>query len=147
MEQILDLKITSFEDIIGRLKTYEERICEEEETQENQNNKMMYANMETSQAPQGRGYNGFNGESRCRGRRGQYYNRGRRRGRNSYWNEDLSRITCFRCDKNGYFAFTCSDRLLKLQEASENKDEVTQTADALMMHEIVYLNEKNVKPK
>lgn len=42
LEQILDLKITSFEDIIGRLKIYEERICEEEETQENQNNKMMY---------------------------------------------------------------------------------------------------------
>ena len=30
LEQIIDLKTTSFEDIIGRLKTYEERICEEE---------------------------------------------------------------------------------------------------------------------
>lgn len=46
LEQILNLKITCFEDIIGQLKTYEERICDEEnETQENQSN-LMYANME-----------------------------------------------------------------------------------------------------
>lgn len=46
LEQILNLKITCFEDIIGQLKTYEERICDEEnETQENQR-KLMYANME-----------------------------------------------------------------------------------------------------
>ena len=30
LEQVLDLKITSFEDIIGRLKTYEEKVAEEE---------------------------------------------------------------------------------------------------------------------
>ena len=46
LEQILNLKITCFEDIIGQLKTYEERICDEEnETQENQSN-LLYANME-----------------------------------------------------------------------------------------------------
>lgn len=40
LEQVLDLETTSFEDIIGRLKAYEERVAEEEdETQ----NKLMYA--------------------------------------------------------------------------------------------------------
>lgn len=41
----------------------------------------------------------------------------------------------------------CPDRLLKLQEAYETKEDDTQEAEKLMMHEIVYLNEKNVKPK
>lgn len=44
LEQVLDHKITSFEDIIGRLKSYEERVSEEED-QEYQN-KLMYTNAE-----------------------------------------------------------------------------------------------------
>ena len=47
LEQILDLNTTSFEDIIGGLKAYEERICEEEEDRQDDQSKMMYANMET----------------------------------------------------------------------------------------------------
>ena len=45
LEQVLDLKTTTFEDIIGRLKAYEERVAEEEEIQEDQT-KLMYANSE-----------------------------------------------------------------------------------------------------
>ena len=56
----------------------------------------------------------------------------------------MSKITCFRCDKNGHFAMDCSDRLLKLQETCENKDEDTQEAEDLMVHEIIFLNEKNI---
>jgi len=37
--------------------------------------------------------------------------------------------------------------LLKLQEATENKEDETQEAESLMMHEVVYLKERNVKPK
>ncbi|XP_013632480.1 PREDICTED: uncharacterized protein LOC106337928 [Brassica oleracea var. oleracea] len=48
LEQLLDLKTTSFEDIIGHLKTYEERIREEEgENEDNNQSKLMYANIET----------------------------------------------------------------------------------------------------
>lgn len=36
--------------------------------------------------------------------------------------------------------------LLKLQEAQEHKDDETHEAEELMVHEVVYLNEKNVKP-
>ncbi|KAL0682807.1 hypothetical protein Bca4012_049655 [Brassica carinata] len=47
LEQVLDLNNTSFEDIIGRMKAYEERIHEEEEEepQEDQT-KLMYSNAE-----------------------------------------------------------------------------------------------------
>lgn len=53
----------------------------------------------------------------------------------------MTKITCFRCDKNGHFASACPDHLLKLQEAYENrKEDETQEAEGLMMHEVVYLN-------
>ena len=42
LKQVLDLKTTSFEDIIGRLKTYEERVAEEEEDAQD-TQKLMYA--------------------------------------------------------------------------------------------------------
>lgn len=146
LEQVLDLKTTSFEDIIGRLKTYEERVAEEEEDAQENQTKLMYANTEAQPQQyhnQNRDYNGY---YRGRGRSSRYYNRGRGRGR-SYGDFDMSKITCFRCDKNGHFASTCPDRLLKLQEAAETKDDDTREAEELMVHEVVYLNEKKVNPK
>lgn len=141
---MLELNTTSFEDVIGCLKTYEECISVEEgDAQENQN-KLMYTNTE----PQT--HHDYQGEYRGRRRGGQYYGRGRGHGRpywdnrdsRSYWDSrDTSKIMCFRCDKLGHYAATCHDRLLKLQEATESKDgDETQEADALMMHETVYLN-------
>lgn len=44
LEQVLDLKTTSFKDVIGRLKTYEECITEEEEDTQESQNKLMYTN-------------------------------------------------------------------------------------------------------
>ena len=41
----------------------------------------------------------------------------------------------------------CPDRLLKLQETCETKEDDTHVADRLLMHEVVYLNEKHVLPK
>ncbi|XP_010471120.1 PREDICTED: uncharacterized protein LOC104750957 [Camelina sativa] len=93
LEQILDLKTASFKDIVGRIKTYEERVYDEEDSHEDQSKLM--------------------------------------------------------CDKQGHYASECPDRLLKLiklQETQYNAGEDTQEAESLMMHEIVYLNEKNVKP-
>ena len=72
------------------------------------------------------------------------------RGR-SYQEFDIPRITFFRCDNKGHFASSCPDRLLKLQETYENRikeiTDDTQEADRLLMHEVVYLNEKKRKPQ
>lgn len=76
------------------------------------------------------------------GRGGRFYGRGRGRGRSSYREFDISKITCFRCDKKGHFASRCPYRLVKFQEVYENKTNDTQEADGLLMHEVVYLNER-----
>lgn len=149
LEQVLDLNTTSFEDIVGRLKAYEERICEEEEEQNDDQEKLMYTNMDSQRENYG--------NNRGRGRGGRSNWRGRGRGRNIGFyaqrdaykqgqDRDTSHITCFRCDKLGHYAADCPDRLLKLQETIEKKEDNTQEADELMVHEVVYLNEKKVKP-
>ena len=43
LEKVLDLSTTSFKDIIGRLKMYEERICEDDQDEDDKG-KLMYAN-------------------------------------------------------------------------------------------------------
>ena len=139
LEQVLDLKTTSFEDIIGRLKAYEERVFDEDDNQDDQG-KLMYANMETEHT---RDYNNYN--NRGRGRGGRFNNRGRGRGRFN-GPRDTTNLTCFRCDKTGHVAYNCPDRLLKLQATQENENTETQEADELMMHEVVYLNEGNIVP-
>ncbi|XP_024013779.1 uncharacterized protein LOC112087880 [Eutrema salsugineum] len=141
LEQVLDLNTTSFEDITGRLKAYEERIQgEDEESQEDQG-KLMYTN--TVSQPN----RNYSNESRGRGRGGRFYNRGRGRGRNNEA-RDLSKVTCYRCDMMGHYASSCPDRLLKLQETKEDEvnDDDTHEGEKLMMHEVVFLNEKNVRP-
>jgi len=138
LKQVLDLKKTSFEDITGRLKVYEERITDEEEVQDDQG-KLKYANSDSHTShEQGSEYRG-------RGRGGRSYGRGRGQGR---YNEgrDTSRVVCYRCDKTGHYALDCPDRLLKLQETQEDEAKSTAEADELMIHEVVYLNEEKVVP-
>ncbi|GJQ90736.1 hypothetical protein Tco_0001875 [Tanacetum coccineum] len=70
LEQVLDLKMTGFEDVVGRLKAYEERVKEEDKANDPQEN-FLYARIEYS--------NRNNDSSRGRGRGS--YSRGRGRGR------------------------------------------------------------------
>lgn len=151
LEQVLDLKTISFEDIMGRLKAYEERVAEPEEEHREDQRKLMYTSSDSrpdSRQPSNaqtttnnREHNDY--RSRGRGGRGSW-NRGRGRGRYG-GGRDTSRIMCYRCDKLGHYASDCQDRLLKLQETQENGSE-THEADELMIHEIVYLNEDGIIP-
>lgn len=61
LEQVLDLNTTTFEDIIRRVKTYDERVAEKEEIQDNQS-KLMFANSKAQPQQyhqQNRDYNGY----------------------------------------------------------------------------------------
>lgn len=150
LEQVLDLNNTSFEDIVGRLKAYEERILEDEDSQEQQEEqtKLMYANSDgptnSSNSSNQQEYSG-NYKGNYRGRGGRFMNRGRGRGRYGGRGIDFSQVTCFRCDKSGHFASHCPDRILKLQEAQET-EKGTEEADELMLNEVVFLNEKHCVP-
>lgn len=143
LEQILDLNNTSFEDIVGRLKTYKERICDEEENQQEDQGKLLYVNSDSQS------YHGNYGSGRGRGQGGRFFQG--RRGRGRYDNyqsgqgRDQSKVVCYRCEKTGHYASNFPDRLLKLQEACENEGDDTQEAEKLMMHDVVYLNEQNIK--
>lgn len=109
LEQVLNLNNTGYEDIIGRLKVYEERILKEEGNSETQGN-LLFSSMNS------RGYQGSFENSRGRGRgrgRGRS-NRGRGRGRFNTQDQpkkkkDRSNVVCFRCDKAGHFASVCPE--------------------------------------
>lgn len=51
LEQVLDLNTTRFEDIIGRLKAYEERVAEDDEEPREDQSKLMYANSKARSIP------------------------------------------------------------------------------------------------
>ena len=142
---MLDHKTTSFEDIVGRLKAYEERVAEEEEESFEETGNLMYADSNSEGYGRGRGREGrSNWRGRGRGRRTfQQQRKAYRQGRGG----DASHIACFKCDKLGHYATDCPDKLLKPQETIEKKDDDTTEADTLMMHEVVYLNERKVDPK
>lgn len=127
LEQILDFNTTRFEDIVGRLKSYEEMICYEDKQV---SRKTYEANMDSS--PYQESYN----SGRGRNQGGRFLNRGRGHGRygsqqNSSYRQgkDKSKMVCYRCDKIGHYTFNCPSRLLKLQETHENDDANTQEAD------------------
>ena len=83
--------------------------------------------------------------------RGQTCGRGRGRGRSGYKQRDNSKVTCYRCDRQGHYASNCPDRLLKLiklqEKQQENEDDDNDEAESLMVHEVVYLNERNMNPE
>lgn len=150
LEQVLDLKVTTFEDIVGRLKAFGERIAEEDGEEQDDQTKLMYASSDSQQGGRDSRDNNSreNNSFRGRGRGGRNYNRGRGRARYVYnYDRDMSKITCFRCDKTGHFVMDCPDLKLKLQETRETKDDDTTEAEDLMMHEVIFLNEKNMNPQ
>ncbi|XP_013710330.1 uncharacterized protein LOC106414165 [Brassica napus] len=111
---------------MGRLKAYKEQIADEEEQ-----GKLMYADgasNQTNRTPKDQTNQSYQ-EQANRDYYGDTYRGGGRGGRSHYY--------------RGRGRAQCPDCLLKLQEAQENDNTSTQEADELMMHEVVFLNEKN----
>ena len=73
LEQVLDLKVTSFEDIIGRLKAYEESIREDDDEGHEDQSKLMLTNSENQYTQPNQDYGG---DYRNRGQGGRFYGRG-----------------------------------------------------------------------
>ncbi|XP_076937901.1 uncharacterized protein LOC143605806 [Bidens hawaiensis] len=91
LEQVLDLKTVEFDDVVGRLKAYEERIKEDNLQTKSSQSRLMFTKSEPF--------------SRGRGQ-GSHASRGRGRGRDDKkgkgMERDLSHIKCYRCSGNVY---------------------------------------------
>ena len=149
LEQVLDLKKTSYEDIIGRLKAYEERILDEENNGETQG-KLLYTNSyQQNSTTRGRGRGRGGRVNRGRGRGGRFNSQDRTTSQNDQnqgkEKKDRSNIICYRCDKPGHFSSVCPERIQKMEEA--NKNETREADTTLFMHEVVFLNEGKLIPK
>ena len=136
LEQVLDLNKTSYEDIVGRLKAFEERVLGDDT--HDQQGTLLYANSEYGNRGRGRGNRG-----RGRGNRGRGRGRSGSQERNKE-KKDYSQIECFNCHKKGHFASVCPD---KKEDQELNKTETEDADVALYMHEVVFLNEEKVMPR
>ncbi|XP_035838839.1 uncharacterized protein LOC110887517 [Helianthus annuus] len=141
MEQYSDLEAMTLEEAVGRLKTYEERLkLKKKESPVNNREELLYAGYGQHVENHGRGR--FHPS---RGReRGNYQHRGE--GHTSYESEgtdkpqsddnkhetptmrDKSKITCYRCEKLGHYAYECPTKKTKesetlLVEIEEDDDE------------------------
>ncbi|XP_076888868.1 uncharacterized protein LOC143539436 [Bidens hawaiensis] len=137
LEQVLDLNKTGFENVVGRLRDYEERI-REEEIQGGDQGKLLFGKYDSSshRSFESNGGRGRGGRGRGRGRfNGQY------RTPSTEQESSSQGKTRF-----GHFASGCQDRVQKGQEA--NKTEAREIFDdAAYMHQVVFLNEQNLIPK
>jgi hypothetical protein len=139
MEQYSDLETMTLEEAVGRLKTYEERLrlkLKKKESPVNNLEELLYAGHGQHVGNRGRGR--FS-PSRGRGR-GNYQHRGE--GHTSYESEgtdepqrndskqetpamrDKSKITCYRCEKLGHYAYECPTKKTK-----ENVTLLVETED------------------
>ncbi|GJT41469.1 uncharacterized mitochondrial protein-like protein [Tanacetum coccineum] len=132
LEQVLDLKTTGFEDVVGRLKAYEERVKEEDKANDPQEN-LLYARTEYS--------NGNNDSSGGRGR-----------GRGQGCGGTTRKTKCYRCDQYGHFVSKCPERNrnheVNLNEAQEKGVYHEEGTFFMMNHiqETIFMNEEKYTP-
>ncbi|XP_076881168.1 uncharacterized protein LOC143529223 [Bidens hawaiensis] len=158
LEQVLDLKTVGFEDVVGRLKTYEERIkghvlhSEEGELLFNNSESPSSSNQFSRESSRGRGKgsNQERGNGRGGGRGSQ--NRGSQERSNEgdkrKGKKDYSEVQCFRCDEFGHFFSRCPERMKKRQtHLAEAKEKEPSLYMVQCVQEKVYLNEQKDIPK
>lgn len=161
IEQFADLKTMTFQEAVGRLKTFEDRLKGGAEySSENQNNLMLtqseqslYDKPSCSYRGRGRGGSSTRGRGRGSGRarnQDSSQSRGAKGSGQSNNNrpkpkKDKSEIQCFRCDKMGHYASECPERK-KTDEANLAETENLEPKLFMMKSETVYLNEEKVIP-
>ncbi|XP_076895894.1 uncharacterized protein LOC143548679, partial [Bidens hawaiensis] len=122
LQQVLDLKTVGFEDVVERLKTYEEHIeghvlCSEE-------GKLLFNNSEFSsssrqvscESSRGRGKGLNRGRGSGRGNQNRGSQGGSNEGDKRKVKKDYSEVQCFRCDEFGHFVSRCLERKKDKQE-------------------------------
>ena len=127
IEQFADLNTMSFQEAVGRLKAYEERI-KKPNKEEDAHNELLYAKTDGKEEDKQH-------KCACCGQRKSNQDiKGRGRGRNwkSWRNkdgnqhqQDKSQIKCFKCNKFGHFKYECTKREEEVNLAQYKDDEPT----------------------
>ncbi|KAI3501587.1 hypothetical protein L1887_29473 [Cichorium endivia] len=156
LEQVLDLKSVGFEDVVGRLKAYEERVKGAEDDGDGQG-KVLFSKSSGGGNSSGshggsrgkgtasKGFNGGSGpknsnrtsqagkpnpNNQSNNRESNSSNSSSTQNKNKAQKKDMSKIICFRCDKPGHYASKCPDRIQQFQESnfteSDEHDETTK---------------------
>ncbi|PWA84739.1 zinc finger, CCHC-type [Artemisia annua] len=109
IEQYSDLNTMTLEEAIGRLKTYEERIKFKKGKQENNQEKLIF----TRHEGRGKHFKRGNGKHKYSQDRNHDKFKGERKegekSQNNFkrLNYDLSKVTCYKCNKKGHLANKC----------------------------------------
>ncbi|GJW63596.1 zinc finger, CCHC-type containing protein [Tanacetum coccineum] len=168
MEQYSDVEEMPFEEAIGRLKAYEDRLRLRQGGSTGENSLLLTKaegqtmSKQNSKAPggRGRGWNGGRGgRGSTRGGRGSGRGRGDRYGKKpsqegEYSNRNLcgkSHIKCFECQEYGHYASECTNMKKPEQEVHLTREIVEQTLLLCVKGEdipsMVMLNEDKVFPR
>ncbi|KAD4585100.1 hypothetical protein E3N88_22701 [Mikania micrantha] len=122
-EQVVDLKTIGYDDVVGRLKAYEERI-KDEETQTEQN-QLLFTRLDEKAAEKGHKCEHCGCESSNRDDFGPGQGRGRGSGRGRGVGEQVprnkSRIRCYKCGELGHYLSECPSWEEKKEKVNLNQ--------------------------
>ncbi|KAD4384758.1 hypothetical protein E3N88_24926 [Mikania micrantha] len=108
IEQLVDLKTTKFQEIIGRLKAYEERTTGRNLSSSQDHLLLSYEEWDAKKKNErGRGRGRASGRGRGSGRGSGSMEGGKAPDRQK---KDRSKLQCFRCDAYGHFSADCPTR-------------------------------------
>ncbi|KAD6454157.1 hypothetical protein E3N88_08863 [Mikania micrantha] len=160
IEQLVDLKTVKFQEVVGRLKAYEERIggrgsnssqdqlflTHDESDQKGRFDKSYGRGRGSGQDTRGRGRGRGRSGGRGRGGRGQGSHEGGHT--TDRTKKDRSKLQCFRCDAYGHFSADCPTRK---NEDQANLSQANADGPTLLMAEVnpkeqSHLCEKTVFP-
>ncbi|KAK9054019.1 hypothetical protein SSX86_025095 [Deinandra increscens subsp. villosa] len=158
MEQFLDLETTVFQEAVGRLKAYEERIGRKKKIEGTKDDQVMLTYAEwQARSKENKGRNKWEktgikvDETNKNSRKGSSTNKKFKEAKgNSRPKKDKSQIKCFKCDNFGHYASECAKKKISDQEVNVMND--SDDDPALLMvwaeetKEQVLLHEARVVP-
>ncbi|GJY32328.1 zinc finger, CCHC-type containing protein [Tanacetum coccineum] len=172
IEMIVDFKTVKLEEIIGKLKTYEERLKFRKGSEEDNSEKLLFTrqgNDRNYERNYGNDRRGGGNQTRGRGQgrfardsknKDSYDRRRRNPGNQNYHRRDIREIECYNCHEFGHYAVNCpkpdrreekanlvfeDDEPALLMVTSKDEKEITSLKEEKRRNEIVI--EKDEIPK